>query len=304
MTRERDIAASEPDILVAAGERVPDWAVLVGLVGEGQEIYAGEEGGLPQWRDAALPPNTSASWHVHCAPDLAQTFAGLEVSTSHLLDLTVSLRSRRAHMLHVWVQCVLDGDLSSAAKVAAAVYASGFPMYITRSLSDAQTYAEWRYEGEDEKRFGLIASSHAKILPKFDVPNDFQSTKRVKYGPWYSAPRDDPKSCCHCSEVVTEFGCQGLELDLPIVCWGDDMRWDGTEWRLKPIRRKKPIDDPEQLLRNAYRVLLTRGRDGFVIFLPDAAELNLTEHALLAAGVRPLPEAQEMPSFSLRGVGA
>lgn len=89
---------------------------------------------------------------------------------------------------------------------------------------------------------------------------------------------------------VTEFGYQGLELDLPVVCWGEDMRWTGTSWQLTPIRRQVKQDNPEQLLRNTYRVLLTRGRDGFVVYLPDNRTLDETEVAHLAAGIKPLPE--------------
>lgn len=301
MKRERGIDNSEPDLLVQAAERVPGWSVLVGLVGEGQEIYAGEEAGIDQWGDAASPPNATERWQVHCPPKLRSVFGHLDVHTNELLDLKVSLRSRRADIIHDWVQELLDGSLATANRLAMRVHASGFPMYLTRDLGEAREYAQWRYADEPEKRFGLVASSHAKVLPRHGVPNDFQSTKRVRFGAWYSAPRDDPKSCCQLQEVVTEFGCQGLELDLPIVCWGEDHRWTGSNWELKPVRRRKPIDHPEQLLRNAYRVLLTRGRDGFVIFLPDADELDLTEHALLAAGVRPLPEPIELPNSIMGG---
>jgi DUF2075 family protein len=91
---------------------------------------------------------------------------------------------------------------------------------------------------------------------------------------------------------VTEFGCQGLELDLPIVCWGDDYRWTGSHWDARPVRSKYPLADPVRIRMNAYRLLLTRGRDGMVVFLPPDARLDFTEHALLAAGVRPLPAMQ------------
>ena len=89
---------------------------------------------------------------------------------------------------------------------------------------------------------------------------------------------------------MTEFGCQGLELDLPIVCWGNDLKWDGVGWDIRKVNAKYALDDPEQIRRNAYRVLLTRGRDGLVVFIPPDPVMDLTEHALLAAGVRPLPE--------------
>lgn len=87
----------------------------------------------------------------------------------------------------------------------------------------------------------------------------------------------------------------GLELDLPVICWGDDVRWTGADWLLTPIRRRIRQDDPQQLLRNTYRVLLTRGRDGFVVYIPDDRRLDQTEMALLAAGLKPLPARVALP---------
>jgi hypothetical protein len=282
-------------LLVGIGERVPDWSVLVGLVGEGQEIHTGEEAGIEQWKAAIDPTNATTEWRVWCAEKLRNTFARHGVETDDRLDLTVSLRSRRAEVLHSWVAETLDGTLAPAARKAMAIQTEGFPMYLTRSLDEAKDYARWRYREEPDKRYGLVASSHAKILPKHGVPNDFMTTNEfMRFGQWYNAPREDPRSCCALELPVTEFGCQGLELDLPIICWGEDVRWTGTEWLLTPIRRRIQQDDPQQLLRNTYRVLLTRGRDGLVVFIPDDRKLDETEVALLAAGLKPLPAPVEL----------
>lgn len=294
MDRQRGVAASEPDLLVKIAERLPGWAALVGLVGDGQEIHSGEEAGMPQWREAARGPNAGGTWTIHCPPRLASEFSGLEVHTHDRLDLTVSLRSRRAERLHDWVAQLLNGSLPLAAQRAVRIHAQQYPLYLTRDLDDARSYARVRYADEPEKRYGLLSSSHAKVLPKFGVDNSFMATSRVlNIARWFNAPRDDPKSCCALSQPVTEFGCQGLELDLPIVCWGEDYRWTGSEWSLTPVRRKYRQEDPQALLENAYRVLLTRGRDGLVIFVPDDPRLDQTEHALLAAGMRPLPQSTE-----------
>lgn len=288
--RKHGIQKSEPDLLIGIGEQVPEWSVLVGLVGEGQEIHVGEEGGIGQWVTAIDPPNATEEWSVWCANKLRDTFAGHEVSCDDQLDLTVSLRSRRAEVLHEWVADLLAGTLAPAARKAMVIQTEGFPMYLTRDLDEAKDYARWRYREEPDKRYGLVASSHSKVLPKHGVPNDFMTTNKfMRFGQWYNAPREDPRSCCALELPVTEFGCQGLELDLPIVCWGEDARWTGTEWLLTPIRRRIKQADPQQLLRNTYRVLLTRARDGFVVYIPDDASLDQTEVALLAAGLKPLP---------------
>jgi DUF2075 family protein len=139
-----------------------------------------------------------------------------------------------------------------------------------------------------------LASSHAKKLVGHGIDNSYQATSTMNVAKWYNAPSDDPKSSNSLRQPVTEFGCQGLELDLPIVCWGDDYLWTGNEWALKPINRRYKQEDPRALLRNTYRVLMTRGRDGLVIFLPPGEMFDQTEVALLAAGVKMMPVGDEL----------
>ena len=282
---------SEPELLISIGQRLPGWATLVGLVGGGQEIYSGEEGGLSQWRDAIAASRDPGAWEVHCPPSLASTFEGLEVVARHELELTVSLRSRRAELLHSWVADLLDGDLDAASEAASAIQAEKFPLYVTRDLDVARGYAEDRYQGEEHARYGLLASSHAKSLTKYDVDNTWWTTNKVKEARWYNDGPGMPLSCCALDQPVTEFGCQGLELDLPIVCWGEDVRWDASDWKLTPARRKYPQERPIDLLRNTYRVLLTRGRDGVVVFVPDATAFDATADALLRGGFTALSAA-------------
>ena len=128
-------------------------------------------------------------------------------------------------------------------------------------------------------------------LDRFGVDNGYMATSRMNIAKWYNAPPDDPRSCCALAQPVTEFGCQGLELDLPILCWGPDVMWRSGQWQLSPVRRRYRQTDPQQLVINTYRVLLTRGRDGVVIWVPPMPILDETEHILLAAGVRGLPAA-------------
>jgi hypothetical protein len=294
MKAKKDVASSEPQLLIRAGERIAEWAILVGLIGEGQEIFSGEEAGMPQWREAVSPPSATLDWRVHCPPHVAPSFEGLCVTAHAALSLTETIRSRRAQALHNWVARLVTGSLAMAARLAVEVHRDQFPLYLTRELEAAKDYARSRYQGEDVKRYGLIASSHAKNLLAHGVDNGFQTTKQVKIAQWFNRPPSDPACCCALTTVVTEFQCQGLELDLPIVCWGTDLTWAESRWKLRPIRRKHPQRDPERVLRNVYRVLLTRGRDGLVIWIPPDPELDGTELALLAAGVRPLPERMEL----------
>lgn len=295
MHHKHGVARSEPDLLVDVGERLPGWATLVGLVGDGQEIHAGEEAGIGQWHDAVRPSRGRQRWRVHCPERLAATFTEVEVHAHDALDLTISLRSRRADHLHDWVAALLDGALATAARLADRIRAEGFPLYVTRSLDDARQYTWERYGSAPDARYGLLASSRTQsFLPRFGVDSSWPATKRVKLARWYNEPRGHPQSCCELQEVVTEFGCQGLELDLPIVCWGNDVTWTGTAWSIRPVRARYQLEDSDQLRRNAYRVLLTRGRDGLVVYVPPDPVLDHTENALLAAGMRPLPEALDL----------
>ena len=161
--------------------------------------------------------------------------------------------------------------------------ADGFSAYLTRDLEAAKAYCRDRYAQSPAKRYGLMASSRARNLADYGLPNDYLATRRVKPGPWYIDPPDSPLSCCALDSAVTEFGCQGLELDFPVVGWGNDLQWDGTQWTSRV--RQKNVADPRRLRLNSYRVLLTRGRDGFVVFVPPEEEMEPTVEALIRAGL-------------------
>jgi DUF2075 family protein len=154
-------------------------------------------------------------------------------------------------------------------------------------LQRATGYARERYGVEQDKRYGFLGSSKARLNP-FGIPTDFYSTQRMRVGPWYY---DDPESlgsCCQLNSAATEFQCQGLELDLPIVGWGADLCWDGQAWQSPPQRRSH-ARDPHKLRLNSYRVLLTRGRDGSVLFVPDGgAAFDANYEALERAGAKSL----------------
>ena len=168
-------------------------------------------------------------------------------------------------------------------------------MRITRDLDQAKEYLRGRYQDDPTARFGLVASSWDSALYQFGVPNDFQSTKQVRVGPWYGEGDDDEqgRSCRSLRTCVTEFGCQGLELDAVLLAWGTDFVRQGQTWsnRLaKKYQRQGQIRDAMQLRRNAYRVLLTRARDGIVIFVPRLAILDETYTYLVRSGFRDLDD--------------
>jgi DUF2075 family protein len=160
-------------------------------------------------------------------------------------------------------------------------------MYITRDLGAAKSYVRERYLGQEDKRYGLLASSKAKNVADHGIMNQFNYTRSLREGPWYNDPPSSPRSCCQLHDVATEFACQGLELDFPIVAWGDDLTWRGDAWQSPPQPRSH-ARNPHMLRVNSYRVLLSRGRDGFVVFVPDEQAMAVTYEALVSAGLRTL----------------
>jgi DUF2075 family protein len=275
---------SEPEDFLTIGSK-KQWCLMVGLIGEGQEIYLGEEGGLKQWNDAIT--STHVNWKVHCPEKLAPIFTNaFETSIKEQLNLTQSLRSHLAEDVQKWVNAVLDGDAQEAASYIEAISSQGFDMYITRDLELAKSYVLSRYGNDVEKRYGLLASSKYKILPNYGVPNDFMSTKVVREGPWFIDDYTSSQSCCQLTKVMTEFGCQGLELDFPIVCWENDFVWNVHRWEV--TRETRGAHDSFNLRKNSYRVLLSRGRDGMIVFVPNDASLDTTFSYLKSAGLSPL----------------
>jgi hypothetical protein len=280
-----DLRRSEPQMLVEIAERFPTWATVLCLVGDGQEIHTGEEGGLDLWADALA--ESKEEWTVHGPPELEARFArATEAYEPHPeLSLDTTLRSHTAADLHEWARLLLDEqDLAGAAECAGRLRAAAFPIYVTHELDQARHYAWTRFRGEGLRRYGFIASSKAKALLNYGLDPTFQATRRIQIGPWFNADPGDPRSCCRLDTVITEFQAQGLELDLPLVCWGEDFLWRDGTWRMKSLRKRKLVSDPMRLRTNAYRVLLTRGREGIVVFVPPEERFTGTRRALMAAG--------------------
>jgi hypothetical protein len=285
---------SEPEHFVEFAERIPDWCVVVGLIGTGQEIHLGEEAGLVQWRWAVERSANARDWAIHIPPGVAAVLQGVArpLTAEPALNLDQELRQHLAKDLHRFVAGLLSAHVPSLLKPTAdGLERSAFHLRITRSLDQARAYLLERYAEDRDARFGLVASSKDKSLVGFGIDNDFQATKRVRMGPWYGDPQDSPLSCRRLNACVTEFGAQGLELDATLLAWGTDLVLENERWsnaRARGYRRGAHVRDPFQLRINAYRVLLTRGRDACVVFVPLLPELDETAEYLRACGFRDL----------------
>jgi hypothetical protein len=289
---------SEPEHFIEFAERIPEWCVVIGLIGSGQEIHVGEEGGLVQWRQAVEGAGRPSDWTVHAPLALDDVFAGSPVTfdVQPSLNLDTELRFHLAKDVHRFVAGLLASESpATLAPVAQHLESEGYDLRLTRNLETAKGYLRDRYAEDRDARFGLVASSKDKDLEAFGVPNGFQDTKRVRLGPWYGDPEDSEggRSCRLLNTCVTEFGAQGLELDATLLAWGTDLKFKAGEWsndKARGYRQKTMVKDAFQLRVNAYRVLLTRGRDGCVVFVPPIEEMNDTFGYLLASGFTTLSD--------------
>jgi len=262
---------SEPAFLLSYMDRHKDWAVVVCLVGGGQEIHTGEAG-IGEWLESIS--RSFPHWDVHISPDLG----GREYSPSGLdtirrggnihidkcLHLAVSMRSFRAENVSTFVRALLEADIDGARRTLAQL--GRYPMAITRDLSRARHWL--RSQARGSERYGLLASSKALRLKPLAVD------VRVAVDPvhWFLDGPNDVRSSYFLEDCATEFQVQGLELDWACVTWDGDFRFADAEWSFNDFRGSRwqriRSPDAQNYLRNAYRVLLTRARQGMVLFVP------------------------------------
>lgn len=292
---------SEPEHLLEFAERIPQWAVVVGLIGSGQEIHDGEEGGLGQWREALARVGRREEWTVTAPGPALAPFSGWpRLRGDERLNLVEELRYHSADVVHRLIDgLVEDGGAHELNPLAQRLEEEGFHLRVTHDLGVAKRYLQARYADNPDARFGLVASSRDRDLVRFGVSNTWGATKNVRKGPWYCDPEQDPlgRSCRALVDCVTEFGAQGLELDAALVAWGTDFIWERDGWTNRLAKRYQMpqlIKDPLRLRRNAYRVLLTRGRDGAIVFVPPLPILDATFERLLETGLRELDDAEAL----------
>jgi hypothetical protein len=194
-------AKSEPEHFVEFASRIPGWCVVIGLIGSGQEIHVGEEGGLIQWRHAVEGCHSPGDWRVHVPPVVEKEFVGSPVPTETVpsLNLDTEIRFHLAKDLHRFVELLLaDGVHSEEARaISEHLLEAGYHLRLTRNDEVARSYLKDRYRENPDARYGLLASSKDKELEPLGIPNDFQSTKRIQPGPWYGESEENPQSCRH-----------------------------------------------------------------------------------------------------------
>jgi DUF2075 family protein len=254
-------------------DRHNDWAVIICLVGGGQEIYTGEAG-LPEWFNAIKVyfPN----WEVYASNKLIDYEYTRGIKFSELINqeqfnieenlhLAVSVRSYRSEKVSLLIKLLLDDDRSKAYSIYKEIK-ENYPINITRDIDKAKSWLRKKARGTE--RYGLVASSGGIRLKSLGI--NVKATIGVEN--WFLNGKEDIRSSYFLEDVATEFDIQGLELDWTCVAWDADLRYVNTGWQYKRFRGtnwQNIKDDTSKLyLKNAYRVLLTRARQGMVIFIP------------------------------------
>jgi hypothetical protein len=274
--RQPNFNSSEPEFLISYLDRHRDWAVIVCLVGGGQEINRGEAG-ISAWLDAVR--QKFPRWDVYAPATLLGTEYAAEESLNAIrgcvnlalqtgLHLSTSIRSFRAERVSDFVHALLACE-KGRAKELLKEFREKYPIVVTRDLGRAKSWL--RSQARGSERVGLVASSAAARLKPHAID------VRVQIDPvhWFLNSADGTRSSMYLEDAATEFQVQGLELDWTCVTWDADLRltkgtWEfhsfvGSRWNCV----KKP--DRRRYLTNAYRVLLTRARQGMAIFVPPGS---------------------------------
>lgn len=214
--------------MIQLAEKCLDWCVLLILVGEPQEIYKGENSCISQ-RNTAIDKGIR-DWEVIYTSKLKKIFASQDTVKGidyDMFDLTVSLRSHLTGDVSSFVNHVIDGEIKKASYLADSIYEAGYSMYFTRDLNSAKEYCRDRYEGCFNKRYGMITSSKAYDLKRYGIRSAF----RPDVAGCFNADPGNSRSSCALSVAISEFDCQGLEIDMPIIGWGQDLQWISKEWK-------------------------------------------------------------------------
>ena len=285
MIRKKGVAdfnKSEPEFLIEYMNRHDDWATIICLIGGGQEINTGEAG-LEEWFNTLS--TKYPDWNVYVSDkiydkeytngkninELLNLLNNLTIEPK--LHLSVSTRSFRSEKQAEFIKDLLDINMEKA-RVDFNELCGKYPILITRDLDKAKRYIKSMARGSE--RYGLVASSGAKRLRKYGVWVECS----VDAASWFLNDKDDVRSSYSLEQCATEFDIQGLELDWCIVGWGADLRFDGSSWGYYSFTgsRWNNINKFEKIkyLKNSYRVLLTRARQGMIIYVPVGDENDNT----------------------------
>ncbi len=281
-----DFNMSEPEYLIGVMNRHPDWCAIICLIGGGQEINTGEAG-VAEWIKALK--NYFNNWDIHYSnlfltndtylsqEDLRIWLTENGISQTHL-HLSVSVRSFRSENVSMLMHEVLEANSVKAAEIYCQIK-NDFPIFLTRNLEKAKTWLKNKARGTE--RFGIIASSGGKRLRPcgLDVNNTIDAPN------WFLNESQDVRSSNHLEDVATEFDIQGLEIDWTCLAWDINFYYANSEWKYQKFKgtswQRIKSEEDRIFLKNTYRVLLTRARQGMVVFVPEGDNDDITRPTAL-----------------------
>lgn len=280
---DNPLRKSEAEVIFEVMDRHNDWAVIIALVGNGQEINTGEAG-IGEW--GRVLKEKYNHWQVHISPELLfgdssnainklfeEKPNNVDIQTNSCLHLSVSQRSFKANNLNDWVNAVIDNDPTKAKSLYSLIH-QRYPIFITRDLLKAKEWLNKLKQGN--KRIGLIASSGGLRLRPYGI----NTKEEINVPYWFLNDENDVRSSYYLEIVATEYKIQGLEIDWVGICWDGDLRRDNGHWDFKNFSGTKwgnvHKDEDRQFLLNKYRVLLTRAREGMILWIPDGDTEDVT----------------------------
>lgn len=278
-----DFEMSEPEYLISVMNRHEDWCTIICLIGGGQEINTGEAG-VSEWIESLK--QKYSNWSIYYSDKILVEKTTYLNNTELLnwlknngkeetdLHLDVSVRSFRSEKIALFIQYILENEPVKANDIFKLIK-NNFPIFLTRNLNTAKTWLKQQAKGTE--RIGIVASSGGRRLRAdgIDVKN------QIKPENWFLNGKDDVRSSFYLEEIATEFDIQGLEIDFTCVAWDINLYHDSKEWCYQNFKGSKwqniNQDATKNYLLNSYRVLLTRARQGMIIFVPEADNTDATK---------------------------
>jgi len=274
---------SEAEFIFEFMSRHEGWAVIIALIGGGQEINTGE-GGIREWGKAIQ--TKYQNWEVHISPQLIKgdgttdnqalfmhDYSNLFIKENEQLHLSVSQRSFKAANLNNWVQALIANDAVTANSFATSIQ-EFYPLCITRDIDKAKQWLRNRKAGS--KRIGMLASSGGLRLKPYGI----LVRDTVEEALWFLNDETDVRSSFYLELTATEYKVQGLEIDWACICWDADLRRKKDDWDFKSFSGTKwqenKSSQERKFLLNTYRVLLTRAREGIIVFVPEGDASDYT----------------------------
>ena len=275
---KQNLGMSEPEFLISILDRWDDWAVILCLVGEGQEIHDGEAG-IEEWVNALK--DKFSHWDIYLAKEnseFSNKFDGLNTKDCKDLYLYTTIRSLNAPNLPNFIEYLLKNDKENAKKILEENFKDDFSLYITRNLDKAKNKIKeeaLQCEDHEDVRYGILAQSNALRL----IPEGIFVKHNFDYTQWFLNKPKDMRSSNHLEIPATEFSIQGLEIDYSIMCWDANLRYTDDEFKCFEFwgcKYRNVIEIKRDYIINSYRVLLTRARRGMVIFVPEGDDEDET----------------------------